>query len=53
MGDKVKIKIVAANLTKRQLDYEWVLSGPAPEIPTENASIPLGKPKRKKKKASE
>lgn len=24
MGDKVKIKIVAANLTKRQLDYEWV-----------------------------
>jgi ribonuclease R len=53
MGDKVKIKIVAANLTKRQLDYEWVLSGPAPELPTENASIQLGKPKRKKKKASE
>jgi len=24
MGDKVTIKIVAANLTKRQLDYEWV-----------------------------
>jgi len=24
MGDKIKIKIVAANLTKRQLDYEWV-----------------------------
>ena len=23
MGDKVKIKIVAANLDKRQLDYEW------------------------------
>ena len=25
MGDKIKIKVVAANLTKRQLDYEWVL----------------------------
>ena len=25
MGDIVTIKIVAANLTKRQLDYEWVL----------------------------
>lgn len=27
MGDKVTIKVVAANLDKRQLDYEWVLSG--------------------------
>ena len=26
MGDKVKIKVVAANLTKRQLDYEWVIT---------------------------
>jgi ribonuclease R len=25
MGDKVWIKVVAANLTKRQLDYEWVM----------------------------
>ncbi len=25
MGDKVKIRVVAANLEKRQLDYEWVL----------------------------
>jgi ribonuclease R len=24
MGDKVRIKVVAANLGKRQLDYEWV-----------------------------
>jgi ribonuclease R len=24
MGDKVKIKVIAANLTKRQLDFEWV-----------------------------
>ncbi len=26
MGDAVTIKVVAANLEKRQLDYEWVLS---------------------------
>lgn len=26
MGDKVRIKVVAANLTKRQLDYEWVVT---------------------------
>jgi ribonuclease R len=25
MGDRVRIKVVAANLTQRQLDYEWVL----------------------------
>ena len=24
MGDKVKIKLVAANLEKRQLDFEWI-----------------------------
>ena len=27
MGDKVMIKVVAANLDKRQLDYEWVMEG--------------------------
>jgi ribonuclease R len=27
MGDKVWIKVVAANLEKRQLDYEWVING--------------------------
>lgn len=27
MGDKVKIKVMAANLFKRQLDYQWVPSG--------------------------
>ena len=25
MGDKVRIKLISANLSKRQLDYEWVL----------------------------
>jgi ribonuclease R len=27
MGDKVWIKVVAANLDKRQLDFEWILGG--------------------------
>ena len=27
MGDKVWVKVVAANLDKRQLDYEWVIDG--------------------------
>lgn len=26
MGDKVTIKVIAANLAKRQLDYEWVIA---------------------------
>ena len=26
MGDKVTDKVIAANLTKRQLDYEWVIN---------------------------
>lgn len=26
MGDKVRIKLIAANQAKRQLDYEWVLN---------------------------
>jgi ribonuclease R len=47
MGDRVRIKIVAANLTKRQLDYEWVL---ATKENSEEEVTPA-KPKRKKKKA--
>ncbi|MGE5108828.1 MAG: ribonuclease R [Sphingobacteriales bacterium] len=27
MGDKVRIKVLSANLDKRQLDYEWVVEG--------------------------
>lgn len=48
MGDKVRIKIVAANLLKRQLDYEWVLSTAEVPEPEEQP-----KPKRKKKKKVE
>ena len=44
MGDKVKIKVVAANLVKRQLDYEWVLDVDEPA---------LGKKTRKKNKSQD
>lgn len=30
MGDKIRIRVVAANLGKRQLDYEWVVQEDAP-----------------------
>jgi ribonuclease R len=50
MGDKVRIKIVAANLTKRQLDYEWVLA--TKEIIPDD-ELKFSKPKRKKKKAED
>jgi ribonuclease R len=43
MGDKVMIKVVAANLTKRQLDYEWVVAG---ELATEKISREKGKKKK-------
>ncbi len=32
MGDKVRIKVVAANLTKRQLDYEWVIASAIADV---------------------
>mgnify|MGYP006883660978 CR=1 FL=1 len=43
MGDLVKIKVVAANLSKKQLDYEWVISG---EFAEEKSTRQKGK-KRK------
>jgi ribonuclease R len=43
MGDKVKIKVIAANLTKRQLDFEWVTEKLATPEKTEKDS------KKKKK----
>jgi ribonuclease R len=48
MGDKVRIKVAGANLIKRQLDYEWVLSS---ETSIESKDIEeIKKPKRKKKR---
>ncbi len=49
MGDKIRIKVIAANLDKRQLDYEWVLT----TVPEEVEVVPVGeirKHKHKKKK---
>lgn len=43
MGDKVWIRVVSANLEKRQLDYEWVMNKEGDEAAT-------AKPKAKKKK---
>lgn len=48
MGDKVKIKVVAANLTKRQLDYEWVMSEEPDTDKAELQKTIKEKPKRKK-----
>jgi ribonuclease R len=56
MGDKVTIKVVAANLAKRQLDYEWVIAvAGAGEIAAVSEAAPVKakakekKPKKKKK----
>lgn len=45
MGDKVWIKVVAANLTKRQLDYEWVIASGLKDAGEHN-----GKKRNKQKK---
>lgn len=45
MGDKVTVKLVSANLAKRQLDYEWVLQVEEEEAP---ASRKTGKTKKKR-----
>jgi ribonuclease R len=45
MGDRVRIRVISANLEKRQLDYEWVLSPAIEETPSE-----YEKPKAKRKK---
>lgn len=46
IGDKVNVRVIAANLDKRQIDYEWVLK---PDTETQGEEAPA-KPKRKKKK---
>ena len=43
MGDKVRIKVVAANLARRQLDYEWVVAG---EFTKEKRTKEKGKKKK-------
>lgn len=46
MGDKVRVKLVSANLAKRQLDYEWVLYVEETDDDTEKTR----KPKKSKGK---
>jgi ribonuclease R len=46
IGDKVKIKVVAANLDKRQLDYDWV---PTTTTTEEEPAKPKAKQKKSKK----
>jgi len=48
MGDKVRIKVVAANLAKRQLDYHWVLTSGVDE-PAKPVKAKAEKGKSKKK----
>ena len=48
MGDKIMIKIVAANLAKRQLDYEWVIAGTAKAENPEDGQMPAKGPKPSK-----
>lgn len=45
MGDKVRIRLVSANLAKRQLDYEWVVAAAVA-----GAAEETERPKGKKKK---
>jgi ribonuclease R len=51
MGDRVRIKVIAANLEKRQLDYDWVLTPVLEETKEEGAPWEdKRKPKAKHKK---
>ena len=51
MGDIVTIKVVAANLTKRQLDYEWVLKPePGSEVRGKKYEVRHGKVEVRSKK---
>lgn len=52
MGDRVRIKVISANLDKRQLDYEWVLT-PALETSEDGVAEEGAKTKKKKKKGAE
>jgi ribonuclease R len=62
MGDKVTIKIISANLSKRQLDYEWVITAAEKNATQEELEADTGvggeeapakhKPARKKQGAT-
>ena len=55
MGDKIFIKVVAANLTKRQLDFEWVIkptddNEPGNDVHEEDKKNRKSRVKEKKKR---
>jgi ribonuclease R len=50
MGDKVTIRVIAANLTKRQLDYEWVMGDGQDELPNDFRDHLSARQKTKRKK---
>jgi ribonuclease R len=47
MGDRVRIKVISANLSRRQLDYEWVLAPDLPEGKTDQKTGRKNKNSRK------
>ena len=51
MGDKIKVKVVAANLAKRQLDYQWVQDGK--ELKGVKSAKPAQNKKGSKNKSSQ
>jgi ribonuclease R len=50
MGDKINIRVVAANLTKRQLDYEWIMEGSGGSIKTKKIKLKSENSKKVKSK---
>jgi ribonuclease R len=48
MGDKVWIRVVSANLEKRQLDYEWVMNAAGEDAPTQKNKSKVKSQKSKK-----
>lgn len=50
MGDHVRIKVIAANLEKRHLDYEWVLTATLDTETTVRPEIAAPKKGKRKKK---
>jgi len=51
MGDKVYVKVIATNLAKRQIDYEWVITSSIKQN-GQPRSEEAPKPKKKKKKTN-
>jgi ribonuclease R len=50
MGDKITIKVISANLGKRQLDYEWVIAAGLAESGKERKKLDPDREKQKSKK---